>query len=297
MNKKYVAEIFALIFFSFCICNIGFAQYDNLVEAKASTIDNETYGIIKLSRKDNHVKVKYFAAKDYYGTSVYDRYKNWAVGKKVVAVSSGTYMNMCETPAYATPIGICIDQGKVVNEDLVYDRLDALAIVYATGGMVVSNLKAGNLRVTGKEGNASVYDIRKSAYHKSLFVDWAQVNEATVFQTHLYVFEDKIMITSNGSSTKASRRFLAVCKYSGNSICHYIINLPVASTENEGVRKAYRILKEGEGVEQIVFMINLDTGCQNVFNFYRNGSLETNSLLKGSESISSAINLLAYYYE
>jgi hypothetical protein len=94
------------------------------------------------------------------------------------------------------------------------------------------------------------------------------------------------------------RRFLAVCKSEEGNIVHYIINLPTESTEYDGVNKAYRILKEREEVQQIVFMINLDTGCQNVFKAFNDRGAEyTSDILKGSTPISGAINLLAYYYE
>lgn len=277
---------------------ISNSQYSSVVESKASRINGEEYGIIKLSRKDNHVKVKYFAAKDFYGTSVYERYLKWSVGKKVIAYSSGTYMNYCDVPGYATPIGLCIDQGRIVNRELVNGNLDALAIVYATGGMVASDLDAGNLKVKDKDGNSKTLNIRSSAYQKADFINWAEENEATVFQTHLYVFEDKMRIGINSSNKAAPRRFLAVCKRDNGEIFHYIINLPTSSTEYNGVTKAYKILREAEDAGQIVFLINLDTGCQNVFSaFDSNSNVNGHRLLQGTESLSTAINLLAYYYE
>ena len=141
------------------------SQYTRYVEAKVSSIDNEAFGIVKLSRADNHVKVKYFSAKDYDGTSVYQRYLNWAVNKKVIAFSSGTYMDRCEDAEYATPIGLCIDQGRSVNKELVKDKLDALAIVYATGGMATSNLADGNLRITYPNGTSKTLNISGEKRH------------------------------------------------------------------------------------------------------------------------------------
>lgn len=292
MNKFILKSLLCLLPLT------SLAQYSQLVEAKVSTIDGVDFGIIRLSRKDNHVKVKYFAAKDYDGQSVYQRYQDWAIGKKIIAYSSGTYMNGCNASSIATPVGMCIDQGNIVNRELVYDNLDALAVVYATGGMVASNLDDGNLRITDKNGITSTLDIRKSSYQKAQFINWATENSATVFQTHLYVFEDNFKISSNGSTKVAQRRFLGVCKGSDGIIYHYIINLPTPSTEYDGARKAYRILKELEDVQQIVFMINLDTGCQDVFSvFSGNGNQYSDKLLNGSEVISNAVNLLAYYYE
>lgn len=290
-----------MIFSLLLICQFympAVAQYENYVEVKTSYTDSEPYGILKMSRKDNHVKVKYFAAKDNDGTSVYERYQKWAAGKKVIAYTSGTYMNNCETPGIATPIGICIDQGKVVNSVIMPNNLDALAVVYATGGMIVSNLDDKNLKITVSSGTLGPLDIRGNSYHMTRFLKWADEYDATVFQTHLYVFEDNIKISEDGSSKIASRRFLAVCKEDNGDITHFIINIPGNSTEYNGVIKAYNILKKLEDVNQIVFMINLDTGCQNVFSCFNNKNTAYNhALLKGTESINSAINLLAYYYE
>jgi hypothetical protein len=293
MNKR---TVFLLLFSA--QLSVCFAQYPNYVKIKTSSIDNEAFGIIKLLRKDNHVKVKYFAAKDADGTSVYERYQKWAVNKKVIAFSSGTYMNSCEFPSLASPIGLCIDQGNVVNSNLLRDKLDALAIVYATGGMVATNLVDGNLKITYPDKSTKTVDIRNDAYGKIEFIKWATDEEATVFQAHLFVYEDKLKLGTNADATMATRRFLAVCKEANDQIAHYVINLPTEATLYKGATKAFRILKELEEVKQIVFMINLDTGCQNVFNaFDEAGGQHSNPLLKGDRPINSAINLLAYYYE
>ena len=291
--KKYSIAI--MLCFSAVAAQAQQAQY---LEAKTSSIDNEKFGIVKLLRKDNHVKVKYFAAKDNVnGLSVYQRYQNWAINKKVIAFSSGTYMDNCDANS-AYPVGLCIDQGRVVNSNLMDGKLDALAIVYATGGMVASDLDSGKLKIVTKDNGSKTLDIRNSPFQKAEFMKWATDMEATVFQTHLFVYEDKIMMGTNSSQTMQPRRFLAVCKEDDGSISHYLINLPTASTIYNGVKKAYRILKEWEEVNQIVFMLNLDTGCQDVLSvFDLKGTPYRDDLLKGGTPISNSVNLLAYYYE
>lgn len=289
-------NFFTLVVFFFPF--VALSQYSKYIEAKVSSIDNEAFGIVKLSRSDNHVKVKYFSAKDYDGTSVYQRYLNWSVNKKVIAFSSGTYMDRCEDAEYATPIGLCIDQGRSVNKELVKDKLDAMAIVYATGGMATSNLADGNLKITYPNGTSKTLNIRNDAYDKAEFMEWAKTQEATVFQTHLLVYNGVNKLGINSSPVKQERRFLAACIGSKGDVVHYIINLPTASTLYNGVTKAMKILNKMEEVKQIVFMINLDTGCQNVFSaFDSNNKLYTNALLRGQEDVSKSINLLAYYYE
>ena len=147
--KNLIAIFLVLSFFNFS----SIAQYnDNYVQAKTAKINGDEIKVVKMSRKDNHVKVKYFAAKDN-GKSVYDRYRSWSANKSIIAYSSGTYMDLCGgNPLLANPVGVCFDAGKLVNAR-IKDDMDGLIIVYATGGVVASNLKEGNLSV--KESSTS----------------------------------------------------------------------------------------------------------------------------------------------
>ena len=64
------------------ISNNLFSQYNlDYVDVSQITLQGEKYSFIKMTRKENHVKAKYFAAKDYNGLSVNERYNNWSVGK------------------------------------------------------------------------------------------------------------------------------------------------------------------------------------------------------------------------
>ena len=47
---------------------------------------------------------------------------------------------------------------------------------------------------------------------------------------------------------------------------------------------------------KIEFMVNLDTGYQDVFKLYDTNGSEKNDI-KGTEPLTSAVNLLVYYYE
>jgi hypothetical protein len=145
------------------------AQYDpKYVETKTLKVAGETYAIEKLLRKDGRVKVKYFAYKDGV-TSVYQRYTSWAANRNVIAVSSGTYMTTCNV-ATAQTVGLCIDNGREVNKSLS-DKMDGLIIVYPTGGLVATNLKEGNLKIT-INGKDKVLDLKKQ-YDQIEFTDWA----------------------------------------------------------------------------------------------------------------------------
>jgi len=272
--------------------------YDKtLVEIKTLDVAKEPCGVIKLRRSGNHVKVKYFASNLVAGVTVSDRYKTWSYNKNIIAYSSGTYMNSCVSEA--SPVGLCIDQGYIINENLAMDKLDGLMIVYATGGIVASNLKDGNLTIVDGTVRKTL-DIRNNAYDKAEFLSWAKKMEATVFQTHLFVYGDKVILKDNSSQAPASRRFLAVCKLDNNDIVHYVINLPTPCAIRDGADKAYNYLKNMEDVKEITFMINLDTGCQDIFTLYDPAGQEFNSRhFQGDHRLplSKAANMLVYYYE
>jgi hypothetical protein len=280
-----------------CIFLVGIslitkAQYDpKYVETKTLKVAGETYAIEKLIRKEERVKVKYFAYKDG-RTSVYQRYTTWAANRNVIAVSSGTYMTTCNV-ANAQPVGLCIDNGREVNNSLS-DKMDGLMIVYPTGGLVATNLKDGNLKVK-INGKDKVLDLKKQ-YDQTEFIDWAKDEQATVFQSHLFVYQNQLKISDKGSTALAPRRFLAVCQ-SGSGVIHYIVNLPAASTLYNGTVKALKYLNDMEQVN-VVFMVNLDPGCQDVYKIFdKTGKEVKSSNFSGTLDTSQAANLLVYYYE
>jgi len=275
------------------------AQYDdNFVEMSVTSFQGDKIGVIDINRDQNRVKVKYFAGKDFNGTSVYERYRQWSRGKNIVAYSSGTYMDGCEA-SLAKPVGICIDNGRLVNNVLEPNRFDGLAIVYSSGGIAVSNLKEKNLQVTNcSGGGAQTLNIR-DAFDKSKFVQWAADCNATVFQTHLFYFKNNFLVnTYSTNTTQAKRRFLAVGKDENGILHHYIVNINTPHDITTGTQKAVNFLKNAKSVQDLIFLINLDTGCQDVFEARKaNGNIDTREYFKGTTDISNASNLLVYYYE
>jgi hypothetical protein len=239
--------------------------------------------------------VKYFAAKEN-GKSVYDRYREWSANKSIIAYSSGTYMDLCGgNPIQANPVGVCFDAGKLVNAR-IKDGMDGLIIVYATGGVVASNLKEGNLSVKeSSTGNSYVLNLR-NAIDFGTFKTWAKQEEATVFQTHLLNYKGVLGVGTNGSSDTRERRFLAVCKDEDGNIIHCLINLAGNNTLYDATTKVSNYLSQFEDMDNIIFLINLDTGCQDVFQtFDENGN--TKSGFSGRMPVSTAANLIVYYYE
>ncbi len=291
MKAKLI--LLAFIVMSFTAHN---AKYDDdYVQISTVKHGNHKYNIVYMQREASkkRIKAKYFAAKDFNGKLVPDRYKSWSFGKNIICLTSGTYMSDCNA-SMATPVGLTIDNGVLVNKRVV--DFDGLVIVFATGGIVVANLEEKNLRVQGGRISGMKLDIKGNSLHKTEFIKWCERNEATVFQTHLLVYKNKIKVSSvNSSSSKRERRFLAVGYDDDEQLVHCIVHFPEYTTLYNGTKKVLNFLNEFKEME-VEYMINLDTGCQNVFKLY-NGDGSLNHSIKGERFINNAANLLVYYYQ
>ena len=286
------------IFFCFVLgASSIYAQFDaDFVETAVLSINAEQYGYIKMSRAGQRVKVKYFASKEGYNQTVYERFTEWSRNKNIIAISSGTYMDNWNL-AVAKPVGLCIDNGITENRAIYLTRLDGLTVVYPSGGgggVAVSNLKDGNLTVQGVAGQLNL----RNAFDLQRFISWAETNKATVFQSHLFVFKNQIILKPNlASTTESERRFLAVGTNSDGQILHYIINLSGSNSIYGATEKVFKFLTKNEQLN-VTFVINLDTGGQNAFKvFSSSGKVDARKAFIGTTPLNQAANLLVYYFE
>lgn len=283
MKHLAISSILLIICGSFMLIG-SYNTYDpSYVEISTVKHHNEDYNVVFMSRRDGHIKAKYFAAKDFNGNDVPTRYQLWSRGKNIICLTSAGYMDR-----FYTPVGLTIDNGIKVNETL--EDFDGLIIVYATGGVVASNLEEGNLTA---QGISNPLNLRKPM-DKQTFLNWASNNQATVFQTHLFVYRNQLLPDINDHVIR-ERRFLAVGTVGNDNVVHAVVNCPGQTTLKDGAERTLRFLNEYKGMN-VTFMINLDPGAQNVFFLYdENGNLSP--VIKGTEPLSSAANLLVYYYE
>jgi len=293
MKKIFPLLLFALGSASFYLPDALMPYYNpEYVEISSTVWDGDKYVMVSMRREEERVKAKYFAARDFDGTSVPDRYNKWAAGKNIILVCSGTYMNNSYQP-----VGLTIDNGIMVNNTLS-DEFDGLVIVEAVGGIRVSNLEEGNIYIKCN-GEDKYFNIRNT-WDIDEFIDCAKSVEATVFQTHLLVWKNELQL-KNTSGCKAEpcereRRFLAVCKDEDGKLRHIIVHSPTYSTLYQGTNKVLRFLREFKDMQEVVFMINLDTGYQDFFTLYdKNGNVKND--IKGEKTLDVAVNLLAYYFQ
>ncbi len=289
---KFITSLSIILLFSYqTFCQFSSKQ----AEFSTVNISGDSYSIIKLFNNNKRLRIKYFASKDQNGNSVHKRYLAWAMNKNVICYSSGTYMDDYDLNL-AKPIGLCIDQGRVVNMGLILDKFDGLVIVYPSGRIAVHNLRSKSIQIDNGEGQMINFNFA-SGYSKQQFIKWAKEQEATVFQTHLFSFKNQ-SFDNLDNKKKASRRFMAAGKDDSGEYKHYIINLSTPNTLFDASRKATRYLKSYEDVIDIDYLINLDPGAQDVFGAYLPSGKKNNSKgFQGTLDISKSLNLIVYYVE
>ncbi|WP_052593790.1 hypothetical protein [Aureispira sp. CCB-QB1] len=240
---------------------------------------------IWLSRGAKKMNAVYFSEGDVYG-----KHKKWSNGKDVFLTCSGAFSDDLNKTAGALPVGINVENGYVKNRTVIKEGMDALVVVYATGGIVVSDLTKGDLflKSLGKEVN-----IRKDVSAKYDFLDWAKKEKATVFQTQLLAYKNELKIDYQGRKQKRERRFLALATTNSGTLYHIIFNLPNGVYLYDGTKNVLDHLKDQN--MDVTAILNLDTGAYNVLQV-NTGDYAIDSHLKGATSISSAVNLLSYHY-
>jgi exopolysaccharide biosynthesis protein len=291
-NNFFVLTIIA----SCCLLTFAFMpiyklSYDtNYVQISSANYKGDKFTTVNMTRTGERIKAKYFAAKDNNGKSVYSRYLEWATNKNIILLCGAAYYDASSPPK---PSGITIDNGILVNEQ-ISDRGSALAIVYATGGIACSNIKEGNLSIKCNSGDKKLNI--KDAWDLKEFIKCAKEQSATVFQQHLLVYRNQLNDLNGLSDEQRERRFLAVGKDTDGKLVHTIVDYPNKGASLKiGATKAFDFLKEYRDME-ITFMINLDTGAQDVFQLFdKNGNVRYD--IKGKVKPEDAVNLLVYYYE
>jgi hypothetical protein len=196
----------------------------------------------------------------------------------------------------AKPVGLCIDQGRVVNYGLLLDKFDGLVIAYPSGRLSVHSLKSKSMQIDKGDGKILNFNL-SNTLQRTQFISWAQEQEVTVFQTHLFCYKNQISSNINNSK-KAGRRFLAAGKDDSGEYKQYIVNLSSDNTLQEAASKAINYLKSYEELSEIDFLINLDTGMQDVFGSYTSkGDKVTKKGFQGRLDISNSLNLIVYYVD
>lgn len=259
----------------------GFVQVTQLMSGQGSSKKHFGHEI-RMNRKDGRIKAKYFAS-----GNAYAKYAQWKRGKDIVLVCAGAFSD------YSRPTGLTVDNGVIVNRKLD-ESMDALVVVYATGGMVVSDLDNRFLQIN-IDGKNKQLDLR-DAFDLRTFLEWAKTQKATVFQTQLLAFKSELQIDEMAARTElASRRFLVLGQDQFGDLYHTIVNINESVYLGPASKDVFYYMEEIKQTD-VIGMINLDTGMYDIMEFYNDAGSKVPSL-HGEENVSKATNLVAYYYE
>lgn len=243
-----------------------------------------------IARDKQRLKAKYFAHKTS-NASVYNRYRRWAAGKQVAMISSGAFT----AGDYKTPVGLTVDNGRVVNRRIKLDEMDALTIVYPTGGIAVADLDNMNLNIRYSDtGKKYTIDSRRNI---GRLLDWATEEKATIFQTQLLIYDNELRlkrVRSGRASHYRKRRALILCRFKGK-LYHVIFYAKKKVSLHSFARDVLQAFHEESGID-VISMINLDTG---MFDFQEVYDERGRMIPRytGEEDKTTATNLIAYYYE
>jgi hypothetical protein len=217
--------------------------------------------------------------------NVYSKYRRFLRlnHKRVRVVMTGGFTN-----SYQQPEGLTIEEGKVVNAVLMPDR-DGLVIVQRNGGIRVINLKDKNGFLL-PNGGGKINPLNSIIDYAKL-LKWSKSNRATLFQTQLLAFSDKILIDRRvAKNTSRERRLLALAsnKKSGK-VFHLVVNVRKGVSLASITEKTFDILKKRK--YKVEAILNLDVGSFNIMEVY---TLRGALMLKAPVSIHKATNLLFY---
>jgi len=243
-----------------------------------------------MSRKTGRVKAKYFAYKEG-SESVIDRYNTWKSYITPILVTSGAYGDKMNSTG--TPVGLTIDNGRVVNYKLSSDK-DALVIVYATGGIAITNIEDADLTIRDN-GNHTI-DLN-SKVSKKRFINWAKRKNATVFQTHLLIQDDRLKVYSNADKSIAFRKVLVLSrKKKTGELFHILYNIQSKKYSLYEVSKKILRHQTLENME-VIMAVNTDTGGANYIESEGQVVNCDGAHLTGHSPASSITNALVYYYK
>ena len=229
----------------------------------------------------SRIKAKYFAS-----GNAYEKFSNWRDGKNIILVSSGAYSSGLNG-SNSIPVGICVDNGVIVNRAIEH-KMEGLVIVEAVGGVRVSDVEKGNLYLgsLGKRVNP-IKD-------KLVLLNWGRAESATIFQTHLLAYDNELRTYDNGPKQRASRGILALVIDKDGNVMHILFEIDRQVSLYNAAKDVLKTLTKRK--LDVVGLMNLDRGAYDIMSVF-NDNNRSLSFMNGSVPVSSATNLLVYYYE
>ena len=220
--------------------------------------------------------------------SVYHRYLKWKnkIPGRVVLVTTGGFTNQ-----HKQPEGLTVEHGKVVNAVILPER-HGLVIV-SKEGLRVANLKRGSftLPITSTKATKPLNPLN-SLMDFSEMMKWCIKNDATLFQTQLLAYSNRLLIDkTKARKNPRERRILALITDRNNNVQHIIFHIEKNYNLADITEHIFELLQSRSN--KIEAILNLDVGSYNILDVYDNRSNKLRAVT-GPVSISKATNLIVY---
>ena len=246
--------------------------------------------VVQMDRSSGKIRANYLPQAGNYSTDLVERFVREAANKNVFLASVGAYSYSLS--GTGKPVGLCIDDGELVNSD-VDAEMDALVIVEAVGGVRVSNIDEGNLNVRMDDGTYRTINL-KDAYDKRLFVNWANGNGATVFQSHLLAYKGRNLVNAGRSNQlESNRRVLILTQDRNGTIYHSLLYTKYESFSLYDLTRNTLSLYSDQ---EVIAIVNLDAGACDYFETSDAVTDRNNQRIQGTSSVEQATNIIYYEY-
>jgi len=247
----------------------------------------------KIENTGNKFRFKYFITTGKDKGALEKDFLSWSKGKKILTAFTGSYMSEC-TPYGARPLGFSMNDGNLIN-GILDEKLGAIVIIDAAGSLQIVNIGKADFTIKDQQLNYRKIDF-KNALDRNYFIKWATIQKVSVFQTHLLVSEDLLLISPSGKTNKSERRFLMGGIDKKGSLHYYIFSLNDPVSLYEAAYSTFQTIQENQLIQSIKFIINLDMGCQNYYRiFNENGTVFNKNDINNQASLKDISNLIVLY--
>ena len=261
-----------------------------LIDIKAVKMPDGTYYTVLMRNPESVVKSKYFSpekAKD-----VKSQYETWGTKNTVFAYSSG----LNDTH----PLSFQIINGTVANKAFAPPGMDALVVIPPTEKIAVYNLADPTIKfkIAGLDPTKSFALRNEDPEDKEDFINWARKARATVFQTYLLVYKNKIIPQKFTTPEKSIRRYLidATDGNNGGEEVYLIVQTASPYTADDGLRRTIEMVKYTySGTLTINYLISLTApSVKNAFRVNKSDGSPYNEF-KNTIDLEDINGLLVFY--
>lgn len=229
------------------------------------------------------LKAKYFAYQN-----VANKYHQYKQKEDIILATTGGFTN-----SFKQPEGLTVENGNIVNAVLMHDR-HGLVMVRESGGINVLNLKRDKFYLPlGRKKVKTINNPLESLVAYSELLNWCKTVNATLFQTQLLAYSDKLLIhPGKAKSQLRERRILALFSDRNTGAVHHAIFNIEASYELAIIAEEIFSLVASRN-KKVEAILNLDVGSYNILEVYDDQEKPLH-YMKGPVSVGDATNLIVY---